>query len=62
MIGAGTTSRSAQLAIIEIGNALCHSAEPTCGGCPLFGQCRWAHREETSIGGADAEHLQAIEP
>lgn len=42
MIGAGNTSRSAQLAIIEIGNALCRPTEPDCGNCPLSSRCHWA--------------------
>lgn len=46
LVGAGHAARSAQLAIIEIGSALCRPTEPKCGNCPLFTRCRWARRRE----------------
>lgn len=46
MIGGGVDSRSAQLAIIEIANAICHSVEPACSRCPLSGTCAQARSSE----------------
>lgn len=39
MIGAGAESRAAQLAIIEISNAICRPTEPLCDQCPLASNC-----------------------
>lgn len=44
MVGAGENSRSAQLAIIELSNALCRTVEPICDLCPLADTCVEAAR------------------
>ena len=44
MVGAGVSSRSAQLALIEISNVLCRAGEPICDLCPLVGSCMEAAR------------------
>lgn len=48
MIGAGTNSRSAQLALIEIGNAICLPAKPECNMCPLRAGCAWTRSAQRS--------------
>jgi len=44
MVGAGVSSRSAQLAIIEIAHTICRSEEPACDLCPLAATCVEAAR------------------
>lgn len=50
MVGAGHASRRAQLAIIEISNALCKPAAPVCGLCPLAQSCAEAGRRSAAHG------------
>lgn len=39
MLGMGSSSREAHLALIEVAQAHCRIKNPVCGGCPLFGTC-----------------------
>jgi DNA (cytosine-5)-methyltransferase 1 len=62
MIGAGGPSRSAQLAIIEIGNAICHPSGPRCSSCPLVDRCRFARRNRLGPDESGVVHLKSVEP
>lgn len=44
MVGGGVSSRTAQLAIIEISSSLCRPLDPVCGLCPLADSCVEARR------------------
>lgn len=46
MIGGGTSSRSAQLGLIELAADICRPSRPLCGQCPLRSWCRSADNAE----------------
>lgn len=49
MIGAGSESRTAQLAIIEIANSICRPADPKCDQCPLASNCAEVRNRARSL-------------